>query len=527
MIRGATLVAAMMTVPVLVFPTSPPPHVPTLVVVVTVDQMRGDYLDRYASQYTGAFARFRRSGAVFLQADQDHGIPETAPGHSTILSGRTPASTGIVRNSEGVRDTSSHTVEVADSGASPARFRGTALIDWMRARWPEARALSVSRKDRAAILPLGRSHDALALWYAQGVFTTSRWYADSLPDWVRAVNREMPAARAPGRVWDLLLDPSRYHEPDSMAYENSGRDFVFPHRLPSDSASAARNFTEYPWMDSVTLAAALRGVHAMRLGTRGVPDLLHIGLSSTDAVGHRYGPDSRELHDQLLRVDRWLGTFLDSLARVVPSAQTVVVLTADHGVSSFPEWARAHGHPTYDYVNVDTVLDRYRRAIRAAASDPALQPFPYREYGLVTLDRPRLAAHHLDGDSIAEALRADLARVPGVLRVDTRRTIAGADTATDWIARRWQKMLPPELDAGVLITLQPGMVYSSSTLNAKHGMMDEEGSHVTLAFLGRPFRPGRYARRAATVDIGPTLATVLGIEPTEPVQGRVLREAVR
>lgn len=502
------------------------PTAPTLVVVVTVDQMRGDYLDRWASQYTGAFARIRREGAVFLNAAQDHAIPETAAGHATIGSGRHPASTGILRNGEGVRDSMMPLLEVADSGASPARFRGTTLIDWMRSRWPGARAFSVSRKDRSAILPVGRTHDAVVLWYAQGQFTTSRWYADTLPAWVRAFNRAAVVARAPGRVWELLLDSSQYPEPDSMPYENNRRDIVFPHRMPADSAGAARAFIDYPWMDSLTLAMALRGVEELHLGARGGPDFLHVGLSATDRVGHGWGPDSRELHDQVLRVDRWLGVFLDSLTALRGAGRVVVVLTADHGVASFPEWRQAHGDTVAGYINVDTVLDRYRAAVRARVMDPGFAPFGYREYGLVTLNRAALAGRGVDADSLADALRADLARMPGVLRVDTWRTIAHADTARDRIARRWIHMLPPELDAVVLITPREHVVFGPGRGNARHGQLSDEGSSVTLAFWGRPFRHRRIARRASTVDIAPTLARVLGVAADAAVQGRVLTEAL-
>src|SRR3982751_4891005 len=145
---------------------------PTLVVFLTVDQMRPDYLDRWAPQLTGGVARLSKQGAVFPNAFQDHGVTETAPGHSVTLSGRFPRSTGIARNSAGVEDPQSPLLTSRDPGASPFRFRGSVLIDWMRSRDPRSRALSVSRKDRGAILPLGRTKQN-AFWYATslGEFT--------------------------------------------------------------------------------------------------------------------------------------------------------------------------------------------------------------------------------------------------------------------------------------------------------------------------------------------------------------------
>lgn len=497
---------------------------PLLVVLITVDQLRGDYLDRFAGQLTGGYG-WLRDGAFFTHAAQDHAIPVTAAGHSTVLSGRHPVSTGILRNDEGVPDPNSPLIGTAGPGASPYRFRGTALIDWMQARWPRSRALSVSRKDRGAILPMGRGHRHQVYWYDNGQFTTSRWYANALPGWLRAFNHTMEPGRFVGRPWNLLLPAGEYAEPDSMPYENFGRDLTFPHPgLPADTALARRRMVSAPFIDSLTLALALEGLNRLGLGRGPQPDLLAISLSQTDEIGHGWGPNSREIHDHVLRVDRWLGAFLDSLGRLRDPARIVVALTADHGVHAFPEWAQANGLPRR-YVDVDSVLRRYRSRVRAIAGDTLVRPFPYREYGLVALDRNDLRSYGINADSLVDALAADLRRVPGVMRVDTRATIAGGDT-TDMVVRRWQHMLFPEVPVGVLITLDDGNVFAPGRGNARHGDLSTEGSWVTLAFRGEGIRAGRYDGRVSTVDIAPTLAALLGIEPTEPVQGRILHEAL-
>src|SRR5213076_1976559 len=159
-------------------PSRPAPK-PRLVVVITVDQLRPDYLDRYRAQLRGGLATLLKQGALCAEAYHDHAITETAPGHATILSGRWPAHTGIIRNLAGVGDSTAPLVGVRGLGASPARFRGTAFFDWLKAAEPAARALSVSGKDRGAILPIGRAKQQV-YWYVGGYFTTSRYYADSL-----------------------------------------------------------------------------------------------------------------------------------------------------------------------------------------------------------------------------------------------------------------------------------------------------------------------------------------------------------
>src|SRR3989441_2669897 len=279
--------------------TAPAPR-PRLIVVITVDQLRPDYLDRYRPQLKGGFATLLKTGASFADAYQAHAVTETAPGHSTILSGRWPAHTGITRNLAGVQDQAAPLIGVNGPGASPTRFRGTAFFDWLKAADSGARALSISGKDRGAILPIGRAKQHV-YWYFGGYFTTSRYYADSLPTWVRVFNGQRVPFRAAATQWTLFLPERDYPEPDSVAYENQGRDVVFPHRLPMDSGQAALAFVATPTMDSLTLAFALEGVRALQLGGRSATDLVAGGVATTDYVGHPDGPGCPRVPDQVAR----------------------------------------------------------------------------------------------------------------------------------------------------------------------------------------------------------------------------------
>ncbi len=499
------------------------PAPPALVVHITVDQMRGDYLVRFRRQFTGGLARLTREGAVFTLAYQDHAMTETAPGHATVLSGRHPVSTGITRNAEGVGDGASPLLEVRGPGASPLRFRGTALLDWMQARWPEARALSVSRKDRGAILPVGRARQQV-YWYEGGRFTTSTYYADSLPAWLRAYNERATAARRPGTVWDLLLPPEAYPEPDSMPFENRGRAFVFPYTLPDDTALAWRAFLNTPFLDSLTLDLALEGLRRLDLGRGPQPDLLAISLSATDYIGHAWGHGSREVHDQIVRLDRLLGRFLDSLFALRDPASIVISLTGDHGVTPYPEWSRLHGHPSAGYVRLDTLLLRYRRALQEP--DSLTRGLFENDLGMLSVDRGPLEARGVNVDTLLVALRRDLRRVRGVRRVDTWPTLLAADTGRDDVARWWRNLASPDIGAELFITLRSGM-YFDSVGYAMHGQPTVADAHVPLVLWGAPFRRVTVARRVSVVDIAPTLARVLGVTPLEPVHGRVLHEALR
>ena len=506
---------------------APPPR-PKLVVMITVDQLRPDYLDRYRSQLTGGLALLRREGAVFTAAYQDHAVTETAPGHATVLSGRWPAHTGIVSNVLGVLDDGAPLLEVAGLGASPVRFRGTAFFDWLKASHPGARALSVSRKDRGAILPMGRAREHV-YWYQSGLFTTSRYYADTLPQWVRAFNAKRIPFKAAGTEWRLLLPDSAYSEPDDEPWENGGRAATFPYRLPDDSAQAAALFAGVPAMDSLTLAFALAGARALGLGARGSIDLLAVSLSTTDAVGHAFGPDSREIHDQVLRLDRYLGWFLAALVQRYGRQNLLIALTADHGVTPFPDRSRTQGHP--DATNVEPVgvlhAINAELAQRVGSGAGDWLSFDTGMFILGAGGRESLVAAGVGIDSLVGVLADRVRALPGVARVDRPADLAGVDTVADPGGRRWLHHLPPDAGVVLVATLEPYSVWGGALI-AEHGQPSDLDAQVPFILWGGGgrIRRGVYRARANTVDIAPTLARLLRVRPLEQLDGRVLVEAL-
>jgi predicted AlkP superfamily pyrophosphatase or phosphodiesterase len=497
---------------------------PTLVVMVTIDQLRPDYLTLFENQFTGGLARLLRGGAVFLNGFQDHANTETAPGHASTLSGRFPSGTGIVSNAAGVYDPQFPLLGARGDPASPYRFRGTTLADWLRSASPGARALSVSRKDRGAILPLGRAKQP-AFWYASnGTFTTSRYYADSLPTWVHAFNvRRLPHQWA-GKPWDLLLDPAQYSEPDSVDIESGGRDFVFPHQIPADPAQSAASFGGMPMMDQLTLSFALEGVRQMRLGAGPATDLLAVSLSTTDAVGHRFGPDSREIHDQVVRLDRYLGAFLDTLFSLRDSTRVLLALTSDHGVTPLPGSKSRYPNQGAGHVNLAPAIVPLFASLRAAGVDTS--GFAFDGEGVLYLDEAALTRAGLRAEAVARTFAAEVMKVRGVLRVDRVSTLASRDTTTDYVARRWLHQLPQDAGAAAVVTLRPYWYWQGVNF-ATHGSPHDSDARVPIVFYGAGIKPGRNSRRALVVDIAPTLAAILGVPPTERVDGRVIREAIK
>lgn len=495
---------------------------PRLVVVITVDQLIPEYLERFGPQMNGGLARIARQGAYFPNGMQDHAVTETAPGHATILSGRSPASTGIVANNLGVPDPATVLVDARGAGASPAKFRGTTLADWMLAADPGLRVLSVSRKDRGAILPIGRLV-APVYWYAPaaGIFTTSTWYAWELPAWLTAWNARGGVARLAGHSWTLLLPEQEYAEPDFIAWERNGSGNTFPYQLPADSAALFNGVQSVPWMDSLTMDLALEGVRQMEMGRRTRPDLLAISLSTTDAVGHTWGPHSREIHDQVLRLDRWLGWFLDSLETTVGRGRLLVALTSDHGVQPYPEGSVAAGRPggrttlRIPISELDSVLtSRYR-------VDFDLQT----DSGLLLGNVAEMRARGIDPDSVSAAVAAKVAELPGIRRVFTPASLRAAP-ADDAEAGLWRRLIPPDFGWVIAAALEPGWIFSTGTIGATHGSTNPADVTVPIAFMGSGIAPRRVDRPVRTIDIGPTLAALLGLRPTEPVEGVVLPEVV-
>ncbi|MBS1241309.1 MAG: type phosphodiesterase/nucleotide pyrophosphatase, partial [Gemmatimonadetes bacterium] len=470
---------------------------PRLVVFIAVDQMRADYFERFGSQFTGGLKRLYEGSAFYSKAEQDHAIVETAPGHSTMLSGRSPASTNIVTNEFGVPDTLSPLLGIPGPGASPRRFRGTTLYDWMKAADPDVRVLSVSRKDRGAILPIGRAKVPV-FWYQSGYFTTSTWYGTELPRWLRSWNGRKGATSLMGKSWDLLKPASSYPEPDAEPWERGGNNNVFPHRIPDDPDRAVLEVLATPWMDSLTMDLALEGAKQLKLGQRDRPDLLSVSLSTTDAVGHVYGPDSREMHDHLLRVDHWLGIFMDSLETSVGKGRILWALTADHGVTPFPERTRANGHvggravmdTVVFYANQDLLL-RYSKSVGVEFNN-----------GILIADTTVLHQAGANVDSIASALASQIARTTGVTRIYTPRILAAA-SPDDLDAMRWRRSIPADFEWLAAASLAPGYIWSYTTASTTHGTTNVDDIRVPMLFMGAGITPGKYDRGRTATSLPP------------------------
>ncbi|MCH6548134.1 MAG: alkaline phosphatase family protein [Gemmatimonadetes bacterium] len=338
-----------------------------LFVVLSVDQMRFDFLERFGHLYKGGLARLLEEGAVYTDAYQDHFYTSTAAGHATISTGVFPSRSGIVANSWWDRKARRRVYAVADpkspivdrpdlAGRSPANMQRNALGDWLKRESRESKVFSVSLKDRSAITMGGERPDGV-YWYDSdaGRFITSEYYLDAVPEWVREFNDAKLADGYFEKEWTRLLPEEAYSasREDSFPFESDGVDVTFPHRFDIPADSEAEEIPESmrprypslyydelkrtPFVDELTFAFIERMIVSEQLGADDVPDLLFVGASAADYIGHRYGPLSQETQDYYLRLDQRLDEFLNFLDATVGEGRFALVLTSDHGVLPIPE----------------------------------------------------------------------------------------------------------------------------------------------------------------------------------------------
>jgi arylsulfatase A-like enzyme len=261
----------------------------------------------------------------------------------------------------------------------------------------------------------------------------------------------------------------------------------------------------------------------LNLGRGPSTDILAVSLSATDYIGHRYGPDSREQHDNILRLDQSLRAFIDSLYKLRDSATIVFALTGDHGVTSYPELvAKRASRPVPPRYDLLPAVAGLRSALRLYHVDTTAVAL---DGPLVYVDRAAFETAKVDPELILKRFIDVVRSSPGIARVDRVRDLAQRDTIRDPISRRWVHQIPPDSPVEYVVTPVKG-VYAAEARIAEHGLPYDDDAHVPVIFYGPWFRSARFTERALVVDMAPTLGAVVGVPPTERVDGRVLTQAL-
>jgi predicted AlkP superfamily pyrophosphatase or phosphodiesterase len=521
-------------------PTSPAPAAPNpelaaaaasrprLVVFISVDQMRADYLDRFRPLFTAGLKRLVEQGAVFTNAFYRHACTETGPGHSVLMSGRSPRSSGIVGNMWYDR-TLRQRVNVVDDpavrlvgsnrgrAASPAYFNAFTVGDVLKAVSPGSKVVGVSFKDRAAILPAGRRADA-AYWYQaiDGRFVTSSWYADRAPGWLDAWNERRVADRYAGHVWDRLLpDPAsylRYAGEDAVQGEFDNKDIVFPHAMRGAPPSSEYydNLRRTPFADEMLLDFALAAMKGHDLGSDDATDVLTVSFSATDVIGHTYGPDSQEEMDNLLRLDRTLGRLFDAAEKRAGAGRVLFVLSADHGSMPLVELLKARG---VDARRADAAELAHPVEVALAARFPGktgliadADPMEY------VLDQDAITRQGLKREDVEQTIRQALLSTGLVEAVYTRAELMGPRPADDPFFDRHQRAFYASRSGDLVARLRRYVYLGGFVGGTGHGTPHDYDRHVPIVFMGPGIHPGRRDVDTGPEDIAWALGRLLGLD---------------
>jgi predicted AlkP superfamily pyrophosphatase or phosphodiesterase len=535
---------------------------PKLIVQITIDQFRGDLLWRYADRFgEGGFRLLIDQGSVYLDAHHRHANTETIVGHTTLATGADPAAHGMVANVWLDQASGVLTYNVEDArypiltkgagvdqateidptqraarsdGRSPSAIQVSTFSDELKLFFGEkSKVFGVSVKDRGAISMAG--HTGKAFWFSKqsGEFITSRFYYDRYPDWVTEWNRRKPANEYAGRSWELLNEAATYRfaNADDRPYETALPGFgrTFPHAFGEvDHKYFTTLLTVSPAGDELTLEFAKALVLNEQLGADGIPDYLAVSFSSTDYVGHIFGPSSLESEDNLLRLDRTLSEFFDFLDKSVGLKNTLIVLSADHGAPEAPGYLRELGFES-DYI--DPASFDKTAAIESLKSQFGIGEELITTYfhPYVYLNRELIKQRGLDQGLVERAVADELNRFDGIALAVSSSALREGKVPDFPLIQTVLRNFSPTRSGDIFIVFEPNRFindFDGLTVASTHGSPWRYDSYVPLLFMGGGIPAQRVARRVETVDIALTLALLIGAKPPSGSVGLPLHEVL-
>jgi hypothetical protein len=501
---------------------------PKLVVVIIIDQFRGDYLERYREQFgDGGFRLFLDHGANFTGCNYDYANTRTAPGHATLFTGAYSNDHGIAANEwwdpkkkkmvTSVEDDDAKLVGLPSGqtkdkpGASPHNLLADSLGDELKlATQGKSRVFGISLKDRAAILPGGFAADA-AYWIEpkSGAWITSTYYRPDLPKWAQDFN----ASNRATKYWD-------------RDWKNSNGDVMrsTAHRKGRDGTDAG--FYEVigstPFANEYELEFAKELIVYENLGAGPATDLLAISLSPNDILGHQVGPDSPEMAAMALALDRELVDFFNFLGHQVGLANTWIALSADHGISVLPDAGRKLRIPAAN-LDAHKLEAQINDALTAKYSPGHAANYIKLDYPDAWLDQDAFTSARFK-EQDAEIAVGEAMKQAGLRGYFTKSQLAEGEVPDTALGKKFLHSYTPE--GGWYVLGVPDIYTVGSSKGTDHASPYNYDTHVPLAFYGLPFRPGTYRAHSEPVDLAVTLASLLGINAPTHAVGRVLTEAI-
>ena len=523
---------------------------PKLVFMIVVDQFRYDFLERFEDLFgAGGFRRLMNEGAFFTNANYDYVPTYTAPGHAAIFTGSVPAQNGIVGNNwydrrAGkvrlmVSDTDAHTVTnngvEADAGApSPRVLVGTTIGDQIRLSTNfQSKVIALSLKDRSAVLPGGQRPNG-AFWFnnKSGTFVSSDYYFKVLPPWVKEFNSTKRPDTFFGAKWEQTLASDAYKraQVDNLAVQSSPLGKKFPYVVTGGEEKPGANFYAAfeltPFATEYLADFARAAIEAESLGADQYTDLLSVSFSSPDLAGHAYGPDSKEVEDIYIRLDRVIADLLSYLDKRIGLANTIITVTGDHGVAPVPEYMKSLGIDA-DRISPSEMIAAVNKALgaRFGGGDKWVVAFLNDQ---LYLDQKLIAERKAD-PAEAERVAGEAAlAVAGVVTYFTRTQIVEGRMPSGALSRRVMNGFNRLRSGDVWLITKPFSFFieGSFPLATTHGSPYNYDTHVPVILFGAGVRAGRYNIECTPSDIAPTVAALLGIEQPSNRVGRVLVEAI-
>ncbi len=517
------------------------PKQPKIVVGVVIDQMCYDYLYRFQHVYTnGGFNRLMNKGINCRNVQYNYVPTYTAPGHASIYTGTTPSNHGIIGNDWYVRDTKQTVTSVSNSkftavggsasstGAAPLNLRTYTITDQLKMASPQSKVISVSIKDRSAILPGGHLSDG-TYWfdYNTGDFITSTFFMQQLPDWVQRFNAKFDPAKDL-KTWKLLLPESTYQLADQSNYEvvlTGKTSATFPYDFQdmiSKGAVANNLFTISPQANEILTDLAITALEQENLGQDQFTDFLCISYSTPDIAGHAFGPYSREMEDMYARLDRELQRLFSGLETRYGKDGFVLFLTADHAVVPVPQMLIEKKMPG-GYFFMESHLQVLRDDFIMKYNADLLE---HEVNQNIYLNLKRIDSLKLDVQEVADFAANELRKWPEVKTVLTKQELLSGAAKTDF----WGEMLRNGYDlqrSGELIfLLQPGYLAKEhdepkAHQGTSHGSAFNYDTHVPLLWYGKGITPGLQIFEPIQItDIAPTLIHILNLQRSGSMIGQ-------
>ncbi len=521
-------------------PSAPPVPAatqPKLVVFISIDQMRADYVDRFRHQWTKGLRRLVTEGAWFREADYPYYNTVTCAGHASMSTGTVPAVHGMVLNQWWERNNSrliactddeneqliTYGIPVKGIGNSAKLLRSNTLSDEMRLQGsPAPKVVSISLKARSAI-SLGGHRPDVVIWLdeADGEWVTSTAFAKAPVPYIAEFVAKNPLRSQMGRTWTRSLPKEQYLYEYST--ENRRRIALvtkeFPHTVKGTGAEVDGAFTDAwessPFSDQYLNALAFASIDALKLGRGPATDFLGISFSALDKVGHDFGPESHESQDILIHLDAELGLLFDKLDKDVGKGNYVVGLTSDHGVAPVPERVKAQGFEAgrIDTASIGRAIDAV--LIRELGGGPYRTRVIYNDIYFNDGVYLKLTQNARAMDAVLETIR----KTEGVWRVYRKEELSATDPLT-----RAPALSHYEGRSGDIKMLNRAY-WITSTSTTTHGTGHRYDTRVPLLLFGFGIKKGEYLAPAAPIDLAPTLAFLTGVTLPDAM-GRVLSEAL-